>query len=247
MAIPTSRQELKDYCLRRLGYPVVDINVDDEQVDDRIDDALKYYQDYHYDGTERIYLKHQITQEDKDNEYITIPEAVIGVVRVFDIGDSLNSSNLFNIRYQIHLNDLFDFTSTTYVPYVSAMRHVEMLEEIFVGKKPIRFSRHKNQLNIEMDWKTDVLVGEFIIIEAYRILDPDTFTDVYGDRWLAKYATALIKRQWGENLKKFEGMTLPGGVTFNGQKIWEEATEEINKLEDEMISSYSLPVADMTG
>ena len=247
MAVPSSRQELKDYCLRRLGAPVIDINVDDEQVEDRVDDALKYYQDYHYDGTERIFLKHQLTTEDISNEYITIPEAVIGVVRVFDIGDAIQSSTLFNIRYQIHLNDLFDFTSTTYVPYVTAMRHVEMLEEIFVGKKPIRFQRHKNQLNIDMDWSQDVIAGDFVIIEAYRILDPDTFTDVYGDRWLARYTTALIKRQWGENLKKFEGMTLPGGVTFNGQKIWEEATEEINKLEEEMISSYSLPVADMMG
>ena len=247
MAVPSSRTELKDYCLRRLGYPVVDINVDDEQVEDRIDDALKYYQDYHYDGTERIFLKHQVTADDISNEYITIPEAVIGVVRVFDIGDAIQSSSLFNIRYQIHLNDLFDFTSTTYVPYVSAMRHVEQLEEIFVGKKPIRFQRHKNQLNIDMDWGNDIIAGEYIIIEAYRILDPDTYSDVYGDKWLLRYSTALIKRQWGENLKKFEGMTLPGGVTFNGQKIWEEATEEINKLEEEMISSYSLPVADMMG
>jgi len=247
MAVPSSRTELKDYCLRRLGYPVVDINVDDEQVEDRIDDAIRYYQDYHYDGTERIFLKHQVTAEDIANEYITIPEAVIGVVRVFDIGDAIQSSTLFNIRYQIHLNDLFDFTSTTYVPYVSAMRHVEQLEEIFVGKKPIRFQRHKNQLNIDMDWGNDIIAGEYVIIEAYRILDPDTYSDVYGDKWLLRYATALIKRQWGENLKKFEGMTLPGGVTFNGQKIWEEATEEINKIEEEMISSYSLPVADMMG
>jgi len=247
MAVPSSRTELKDYCLRRLGSPVVDINVDDEQVEDRIDDAIRYYQDYHYDGTERIFLKHQVTAEDIANEYITIPEAVIGVVRVFDIGDAIQSSTLFNIRYQIHLNDLFDFTSTTYVPYVSAMRHVEQLEEIFVGKKPIRFQRHKNQLNIDMDWGNDIIAGEYVIIEAYRILDPDTYSDVYGDKWLLRYATALIKRQWGENLKKFEGMTLPGGVTFNGQKIWEEATEEINKIEEEMISSYSLPVADMMG
>jgi len=247
MAVPASRTELKDYCLRRLGSPVVDINVDDEQVEDRIDDAIRYYQDYHYDGTERIFLKHQVTAEDIANEYITIPEAVIGVVRVFDIGDAIQSSTLFNIRYQIHLNDLFDFTSTTYVPYVSAMRHVEQLEEIFVGKKPIRFQRHKNQLNIDMDWGNDIIAGEYVIIEAYRILDPDTYSDVYGDKWLLRYATALIKRQWGENLKKFEGMTLPGGVTFNGQKIWEEATEEINKIEEEMISSYSLPVADMMG
>lgn len=245
MAVPSSRQELKDYCLRRLGAPVIDINVDDEQVEDRIDDALKYYQDYHYDGTERIFLKHQITAEDKTNEYISIPDAVIGVVRVFDIGDAIQSSTLFNIRYQIHLNDLFDFTSTTYVPYVTALRHVEMLEEIFVGKKPIRFSRHTNKLRVDSLFEQSP--GEYLIIECYRTLDPNTYTDVWGDIWLRRYTTALVKRQWGENLKKFEGMQLPGGVTFNGQKIWEEATEEINKLEEEMISSYSLPVADFMG
>ena len=132
MANPASREELKNYCLRRLGEPVVDVNVDDEQLEDRIDDALKFYQDYHYDGTERIFLKHQITAADRTNEYIDINDNIIGVVRVFDIGDSINSSNLFNIRYQIHLNDLFDFTSTTYVPYVTAMRHVEQLEEILL-------------------------------------------------------------------------------------------------------------------
>jgi hypothetical protein len=245
MAVPASRQQLKDYCLRRLGSPVVDINVDDEQVDDRIDDALEYYQDYHFDGTERIFLKHQLTADEIASDEITVPDAVIGVVNIFDIGDAVQSSNLFNIRYQIHLNDLFDFTSTTYVPYVNAMRHIEMLEEIFVGKKPIRFSRHTNKLRVDSLFEQNP--GEFLIIECYRILDPDTFTEVYGDIWLRRYATALIKRQWGENLKKFEGMQLPGGVTFNGQKIWEEATEEINKLEEEMISSYSLPVADFMG
>lgn len=248
MANPTSREELKQYCLRRLGSPVIDINVDDEQLEDRIDDALKYYQDYHFDGTEHIYLKHQITADDISNQYITIPELVIGVVRVFDIGDSVNSSNLFNIRYQIHLNDLFDFTSTTYVPYVTAMRHVEQLEEIFVGKQPIRFNRHKNRLHIDLDWTGgDVNVGEYIIIEAYRILDPNTYTDVYGDWWLRQYTTALFKRQWGDNLKKFEGMQLPGGMTFNGQNIYNEAIEEILRLEQEMVNTYSLPVQDMTG
>ena len=245
MAVPASRQQLKDYCLRRLGSPVVDINVDDEQVDDRIDDALEYYQDYHFDGTERIFLKHQLTADEIASDEITVPDAVIGVVNIFDIGDAVQSSNLFNIRYQIHLNDLFDFTSTTYVPYVNAMRHIEMLEEIFVGKKPIRFSRHTNKLRVDSLFEQNP--GEFLIIECYRILDPETFTEVYGDIWLRRYATALIKRQWGENLKKFEGMQLPGGITFNGQKIWEEATEEINKLEEEMISSYSLPVADFMG
>ena len=247
MANPASRQQLKEYCLRRLGEPVIDVNVDDEQLEDRIDDALKFYQDYHYDGTERIFLKHQITAADKTNEYIEINDNIIGIIRVFDIGDSINSSNLFNIRYQIHLNDLFDFTSTTYVPYVTAMRHVEQLEEIFVGKKPIRFNRHMNRLYIDMDWSDDVAVGEYIIVEAYRILDPNTYTDVYGDRWLREYTTQLFKRQWGENLKKFEGMQLPGGLQFNGQQIYNEAQDEITRLESEVTTNYGGIVMDMIG
>jgi hypothetical protein len=247
MAIPASRDQLKEHCLRRLGKPVVDINVDDEQVEDRIDEALLYYRDYHFDGTERVFLKQQVTDEDKTNGYFTLDNSIIGVTSVFDIGDAIQSSNLFNIRYQIHLNDLFDFSSTTYVPYVTAMRHVEQLEEIFVGKKPIRFNRHINRLHIDMDWDDDVKTGNFVIIDAYKITDPDIYSDVWADRWLLTYTSALIKRQWGENLKKFEGLQMPGGLTFNGQKIWEESTEEIRRLEEEMINSYSLPVMDMSG
>jgi len=246
MAIPTSRDQLKEHCLRRLGKPVVDINVDDEQVEDRIDESLLYYRDYHFDGSERVLLKHQITAEDKTNQYITLDDSYIGVVGVFDVGDSTQTSNLFNVRYQIHLNDLFDFSSTTYVPYVTAMRHVAQLEEIFVGKQPIRFNRHTNKVHIDMSWN-DVTVGNYLIVDSYKVTDPGTYADVWSDRWLMQYTTSLIKRQWGENLKKFEGLQMPGGLTFNGQKIWEEATEEIRRLEDEMISSYSLPVSDMTG
>jgi len=246
MAIPTSRDQLKEHCLRRLGKPVVDINVDDEQVEDRIDEALLYYRDYHFDGSERVLLKHQVTAADKTNKYITLDDSYIGVVGVFDVGDSTQTSNLFNVRYQIHLNDLFDFSSATYVPYVTAMRHVAQLEEIFVGKQPIRFNRHTNKLYIDMSWN-DVTTGNYIIVDCYKVTDPGTYTDVWSDRWLMQYTTSLIKRQWGENLKKFEGLQMPGGLTFNGQKIWEEATEEIRRLEDEMISSYSLPVSDMTG
>ena len=245
MARPTNRTEFKDYILRQLGAPVVDINVDDEQVEDRIDDALDYYHDYHFDGTERTLEKIQVTQADRDNGYFTLDEEIIGVIRVFDIGDSVQTSNLFNIRYQIHLNDLFDFTSTTYVPYVTAMRHIETLEEIFVGSKPIRYNRHINRLHIDMDWSEDVEVGSFVIAEAYRITDPNLYADVWKDRWMRRYATCLIKQQWGTNLKKFEGMQMPGGLTFNGQKIWEEATEERRQLEDEMMTSYSLPSMDM--
>ena len=246
MAIPVSRDQLKEHCLRRLGKPVVDINVDDEQVEDRIDEALLYYRDYHFDGSERVLLKHEVTAADKTNKYITLDDSYIGVRDIFDIGDSTQTSNLFNVRYQIHLNDLFDFSSTTYVPYVTAMRHVAQLEEIFVGKKPFRFNRHTNKLHIDMFW-SDINEGSFIIVDTYKITDPNTYADVWADRWLMTYTTSLIKRQWGDNLKKFEGMQMPGGLTFNGQKIWEEATEEIRRLEDEMINSYSLPVGDMTG
>ena len=247
MAVPSSREAFKSYCLRRLGEPVIDVNVDDEQVEDRIDEALKYYQDYHFDGTERALIKHVVTATDVTNGYITLSDNVIGINRILDVGQAVQSSNLFNIRYQIHLNDLFDLSASSYVPYVTAMRHVESLEELFVGKKPIRFNRHVNRLHIDMDWDNDVAVGEYIIVDAYRIVDGDVYTDIWGDRWLARYATALIKRQWGSNITKFEGMQLPGGLTFNGAKIYDDAEAEIQKLEEEVLSAYSLPVQDMVG
>jgi hypothetical protein len=247
MAIPSTKQEFKDYCLRRLGYPVIDINVDDEQVDDRVDEALKYYQDYHFDGTERILHKHIVTANDKANRYITIPESIIGINTILPVGQALQSSNLFSIRYQIHLNDLFDLSASSYVPYTMAMTHISMLEEIFVGQKPLRYNRHVNKLHIDMDWTNDILENQYIIVDCYSITDPDTYSDVWGDRWLSRYATALIKRQWGSNLTKFEGVQLPGGLTFNGNKIYDDAEAEIQKLEEEMIVSYSLPVNDMMG
>jgi len=243
----SSRQQFKDYVLRRLGSPVIDVNVDDEQVEDRIDDALAKFRDYHYDGTEHVYYKHVLTSTDITNQYITLPENMIGVTRVFDINDSFSATNLFNVRYQLHLNELFNISSVSVAPYVNAMRHIEFLEEVFVGKKPIRFNRHMDRLFIDMSWSEDVTAGQYIIIDGYRTVDPETYTDVWNDTWLKKYASALVKKQWGENLKKFEGMQLPGGVTFNGQKIWEEANEEVIKLEEEVIMDYSLPVTDMIG
>ena len=247
MAKPTTREQHKQYCLRRLGKPVVDINVDDEQLEDRIDESLQYFRDYHYDGTEHVYLKHQITSSDKTNEYISVNDNIQGITRLFNIGDTNSSSNIFNIRYQMHLNDLFDFSSATSSPYVNAMRHVEQLEEIFVGKKPIRFNRHMDRLYIDMDWTNDVAVDDYIIIDAYRTVDTDTYTDVWNDRWLLQYSTALFKRQWGLNLSKFAGLQLPGGITLDGPRILQEATEEINRLEEAMITNYSPLVHDMTG
>ena len=247
MAIPASRDQLKEHCLRRLGKPVVDINVDDEQVEDRIDEALLYYRDYHFDGTERVFLKQQVTDEDKTNGYFTLDNSIIGVTSVFDIGDAIQSSNLFNIRYQIHLNDLFDFSSTTYVPYVTAMRHVEQLEEIFVGKKPIRFNRHINRLHIDMDWDVAIAASEYILIECIRKQDTTTYTDIFNDFWLKKYTTAKLKMQWGQNLIKFEGIQLPCGITLNGRQLVDDAKEEIQKLEEELRLGYELPVMDMIG
>ena len=250
MAKPTTREEFKEYCLRKLGKPVIEINIDDTQVEDRIDQAILYYQDYHFDGTQKVYLSHAITAEDITNKYLdltSISSKIISIVRVFDIGDSYSTNNLFNLRYQISLNDLYAFNSTPFAPYYMALQNIALAEEMFVGKQGIRFNRHVNKLHIDMDWNSKTVVGEYIIIEAYELLDPDTYTDVWADYWLQNYATQLIKQQWGTNLKKFEGLSMPGGLTFNGQQIYQEASDEIQKLEQEMITSYSLPVNDMVG
>ena len=246
MAFPDTRTAFKDNCLRRLGAPVIEINVSDEQVDDRVDEALTYYWDYHFDGTEKQYYKHQITNQNKTDGYITLPDNIIGVVNLFTIGEGLNTNNLFNIRYQIALNDLYTLTNVSLVPYYMAMQHIATLEEILVGRQPIRYNRHRNRLHIDVDWNK-VNVGEYVIVEAYQIVDPDTFTEVWKDRWLLQYCTALIKRQWGNNLKKFTGMVMPGGIQFNGQQIYDEAIEEIRLLEQDMIISYSLPISDLVG
>jgi hypothetical protein len=245
MAI-TSREEFKEYCLRKLGKPVIEINVDDDQVEDRIDEALKYYWDYHFDGTEKIYYKHQFTEEDITNKYITIPQNIIGVVNIFDIGDYIATNNIFNIRYQIALNDLYTLTYQSMVPYYMAFQHIQLLEQLLVGKQPIRYNRNTNKLYIDVNWDK-VAAGQFLVVEAYQIVDPDEYNDVWNDRWLLRYASTLIKKQWGTNLTKFIGMQLPGGIQFNGEKIYNDAHEEQDKLEAEMISSYSLPVGDMIG
>ena len=247
MAVPTTRDEFKEYCLRKLGKPVIEINVDDDQVDDRIDEALRYYWDYHFDGSEKIYYKHQVTEADIQNKFIYLPENVIGAVRVFAIADPIvRSDDLFNIRYQIALNDLYTLTSVSMVPYYMTMEHLSLVSELLVGQQPIRYNRHKNRVHIDMEW-TKVNVGEYLVIEAYEVLDPEVWDQVWSDRWLQNYCTAKIKYQWGSNLTKFTGMNLPGGVQFNGEKILNDAQEELQKMEQEMISSYSLPVSDMIG
>lgn len=248
MAQPTTREEFKQWCLRKLGAPVIEINVDDDQVDNRIDEALKFYADYHFDGSEKTYYKHLVTEDDVDNEYIELPENIIGAVRIFPISYYNNSStDMFNVRYQIALNDLYTLTSMSLVPYYMAMEHLGLIQEMLVGEQPIRFSRHKNRLLIDSSWGDKIEAGKYILVEAYEVIDPDTYTDVWSDRWLQNYATALIKRQWGNHLTKFTGMSLPGGVQFNGERILSDAQNEIEKMESEMILNYSMPVCDMVG
>lgn len=247
MASVTSREKLKDYCLRRLGSPVIEINVDDDQVEDRIDDAFQFYREYHFDAVEKIYLKHQITQEDITNQYITVSNLVVGVERILPFSNRSDGTNIFSIKYQILLNDLYSLMSTNLIYYYQVKQELELINQILVGTKPIRFNRHMNRLYVDMNWTGDVNIGTYIIVECWRILDPDTYTDVYNDMFLKRYCTSLIKRQWGENLKKFQGVQLPGGVTINADQIYQDAIAEITQIEAEMQSRFELPVDFFTG
>ena len=322
MAI-SSRQGLIDYCLRRLGFPVIEINVDEDQVSDRIDDALQYFQEYHFDGVERVYLTHQIgtadlkfsglsspsfeleetltgatsgatcklfslngtnakisnvkgtfvagetvtgsvsgfsralantnfyTPGDIQNGYIPIPDAVIGVIRVLPVnGPSSgmnNRNNMFDIIYQFRLNDMYNLLSADMIYYTQVQQHLSMLDMLLVGDRSIRYNRKMDKMYIDINWEEVFDPGDYVIIECYRILDPTTYTQVYDDMFLKRYATALIKRQWGENMKKFGGIQLPGGVILNGKEIYDEAVEEIATIENEMQLKSELPVDFMVG
>jgi len=268
MATPSSREQLKQYALRALGKPVIEINADDDQLEDRIDEALQYFSQYHYDGIRRTYLKYQYTQDDYDrinantsesvtknsvttawqegNGFIVVPESVISVINIFPYSNK-GSQNLFDVRYQLRLNDLYDFSSTSVVNYDVVMRHLDFLDHILVGEKPLRFNQHDNRLYIDQDWKNDLVVGEFLVIEAYRKLDPDVYTDVYNDMILKRYVTALFKKQWGANLSKFNGVTMIGGVTLNGQQIFSEALQDIQKIEEEIRNSFEMSQPLMIG
>jgi len=268
MATPSSRENLKQYALRALGKPVIEINADDDQLEDRLDEALQYFSQYHYDGIRRTYLKYQYTQDDYDritantsesitknsvttawqegNGFIVVPESIISVINIFPYS-SKGSQNLFDVRYQLRLNDLYDFSSTSVVHYDTVMRHLDFLDHILVGEKPLRFNQHDNRLYIDQDWKNDLVVGEFLVIEAYRKLDPDVYTDVYNDMILKRYVTALFKKQWGANLSKFNGVTMIGGVSLNGQQIFSEALTDIEKIEDEIRNSFEMSQPLMIG
>jgi hypothetical protein len=250
MSAPTTRDTFTDYCLRKLGYPVVEINVDDDQVSDRIDEAIQYYQEYHYDGVERFYLKYQLTSTDITNGYIPLSDLIIGVRNIFPFsGDSTASTNagLFNLQYQLRLNDLYDLTNTSLVYYNTVRDYIATLDLLLNGTKPIRFNKNQNRLYIDMAWDQNVQVGSWVIVDCYRALDPVTWADVWNDIWLKRYAVALIKKQWATNIKKFSGLQLPGGVTLDGDKLYAEAHDEIEELENQMQTNYSLPPDFMVG
>ena len=247
MAKPQTRTQLKDYFLRSLGHPVIEVNVDDDQLEDRIDEAIQVWNDYHYDGTERIYLKHQVTQTDIDNEYITVGESTISVIKVHPIESTSSPTNMFDVRYQLRLNDIFDLGRQSLTGYTIAMQHLDLIENLFNQSPSFRFNRHSDKIYLDIDWSKELTVDKYLLFECYRAVDPEDLTDAYNDLWLKKYTTALFKRQWGLNLIKFEGVQLPGGTTLNGRQIFDDATTELQLLDDEIYSKYQLPDDFMVG
>lgn len=249
MAVPNSRQTLIDYALRQLGAPVVRIDVEESQLEDRLDDAIQLFQMYHYDGTKRQYISYQLTQTDIDNEYIAVPDTIQFIKRVLPIRSRAGSSaSMFDIRYQIHLNDLFDLAyAGTIAHYYQTKQYIELLERVIHGYDEFEFNRLEDRIYFpSLRWQ-DMSVGDYIMVEAHVVVDPQAYTEFYSDRWLKRYVTALIKRQWGYNLKKWEGVQLPGGAVLNGQALYTEADTEVKELETELRSEYEAPLGFLIG
>lgn len=253
MATPTSRTELKDYALRKLGFPVIDINVDDDQLEDRIDDALGKFRDYHYDGTEQIYLAQQVTGTLLANNYIDLPNSIIGVSRIMPVsGQSISSSaaegfNIFDINYQIRLNDFYNLTSSSYTYYYIAREHLEMLNMITVGEIPFEYNRKTNRIQLHASISNKTTENDYIVLQAFRVVDPASYSKVFNDTWIKDYTTALFKEQWGSNLTKYANYTLPGGLVVNGEKIYNDAVAEVERLEEKLRDVYEAPPAMFVG
>jgi hypothetical protein len=245
MANPSTRDELIDYCKRQLGDPVLEINVDDDQIEDRVDEAIQYYQEYHSDATIRTYVKHLVTSDDVSNEYITLSSNVLYVSKLFPVSSSFNSSfNFFDIKYQMMLNDIADLQNFAgdLAYYEQMQQYLSILDMKLNGHPQVHWSRHQDRLYIFGEFKNkDIKAGEYIVAEVYTLLDPDTHTSIYNDMWLKEYTTALIKRQWGMNLIKFDGVQLPGGVILNGRQLYDDANQEIERLRERIRSEFELP------
>ena len=279
MAKPSSRQELIDYSLRRLGAPVLEINVDDDQIDDLVDDALQVFNERHFDGVERMYLKYKFTQDDIDrgkadgtsgvgivtttgistnpattvssnfyetSNYIQVPDSVIGIERIFKFDTSTISGGMFSIKYQLFLNDLYRFNSVELLQYSMTKTYLEDIDFLLTPDKQVRFNKRQNRLYLDMDYSA-VNKDDFIVIDCQRILDPNTFTGVYNDSFLKIYLTALIKRQWGQNLMKFRGVKLAGGIELNGREIYEDGERDLENIRQRMQLEYETPPLDFIG
>ena len=280
MAQPSSREGLIDYAKRQLGFPVLEINVADEQFQDLLDDAIQIYQERHYDGIARMYLKYKITQDDIDrgqarggdstlgittttttstvglsttfdleenNNYIQMPPSVIGVNQIFKVRSDTVYDGLFNIRYQLFLNDLYAFGSIDLLQYSMVQTKLEDITFLLNPNVRYRFNIRQDRLYIDIDWGAAVNVGDYLVIDCFRILDPDDFTKVYNDQFLKRYFTALCKKQWGMNLIKFQGVQLPGGVQLNGRQIYDDGVRELDEIRSKMSSDYEMPPLDMIG
>ena len=276
MAQPSSRQGLIDYCKRQLGAPVLEINVADEQLDDLVDDALQYFNERHFDGVSQTYLKYQITQDDIDrgrgnvgiatttatatiggssetftftenSNYLQVPASIIGVNKIFKF-DGTNSvtNNMFSVKYQLFLNDIYFWGSTELLTYAMTKTYLEDIDFLLSTDKQIRFNQRMDRLYLDIDWAS-VSIGDYIVIDCWRLLDPNDFSRVWNDSFLKKYLTILIKKQWGQNLIKFQGVKLPGGVELNGRQIYDDAQRELDQVMERMSNTYELPPLDMIG
>ena len=281
MAKPTTRQELKDYCLRQLGAPVLEVNVDDDQVDDLVDDALQLFNERHFDGVERMYLKYELTQDDIDrgkadpttgvgivtttatstsisgygtttsswyenSNFLQVPDSVIGVEKIFKFDTSTISSGMFSVKYQLFLNDMYQFNSIDLLQYSMVKTYLEDIDFLLTTDKQIRFNKRQDRLYLDIDWDSET-AGNYIILDCWRILDPTNYAGVWNDSFLKKYLTALIKRQWGQNLIKFRGVKLPGGIEFNGREIYDDGQRDLDDIKERMASEYELPPLDLIG
>jgi len=233
----TTRIGLIEYCLRALGEPVVEINIDEQQVEDRVDEAIEYFRQYHFDGIEKVYLKHNITQQNIDDKFILVPDLIYGITKVYPVASGTSTSkSIFDLQYQLRLNDLYDLTSTSVMYYTQVMSHLALLDLTLNGHPLYRFNRLNNKLYIDTVWSEKMQVGNYLLVECYRAMDPADAPRMYGESWIKHYTTALIKKQWAVNLKKFTGMQLPGGVSIDGPALYAEAMSEIKDLEDEMMN-----------
>jgi hypothetical protein len=287
MAKPSTRQGLIDYCLRQLGAPVLEINVDDDQIDDLVDDTIQYFNERHYDGVEKMYLKYEISQDDIDrgkgvdvasgnqvngktgvgivtttatstgiaattfnfyenSNFIQVPDSVIGVERLFKFDTSSISGGMFSIKYQMFLNDLYYFNSVELLQYSMTKSYLESIDHLLTTDKQIRFNKRQDRLYLDIDWGSQS-AGNFIVLECYRALDPQSFSQVYNDSFVKRYLTAVIKRQWGRNLSKFRGVKLPGGIELNGGEILQQAEQELSDIKSRMTMDYEMPPLDFIG